>query len=139
MKEKDLDEEFGDTRAVITGLAELLDDTYKEPYPTFTKREVFFLADLLFKKPNDLILFTIADFFADNYHQGVRVFANGASYRRLQFYKHILFNNGNATKSAIQAGYSPRSAKQQGHRLLRWIQRCTGQDIRLSGFKSHQK
>ncbi len=141
MEKHDLDTKFGDTRAVIAGLAELLDTVYKEPYPVFTKREAFFLADLLFTKDKDLLLFYIADFMADNFHEGVRVFANGASYRRLEFYKQFWITKGNATKAAIQCGYSPKSAKQQGHRMLRWIQRITmqdtGENTPLSGFKGH--
>jgi len=47
---------------------------------------------------------------------------NTASLRRVLFFKHFLANNGNASRSAVQAGYSPKSAKQQGYRVLRWLQ-----------------
>jgi hypothetical protein len=138
MEDKTLDTQHIGTRDFIKTISEILED-YKEPLPRFTKREALFLTELLLHKSNDLILFTIADFLADNHHEGVRVFANGASYRRLEFFKQFWVTKGNATKSAINCGYSPKSAKQQGHRLLRWIQRNMGQDIRLSGFKGSQK
>lgn len=137
---KDLDTKFGDTRDVIAGwVAELSETYYKKPYPIFTKREAFFLTELLFTKDKDLLLFYIADYMADNFSEGVRVFANGASLRRLEFYKQFWMTRGNATKAAINCGYSPKTAKQAGHRLLRWIQNLTlqdtGKDILLSGFK----
>ena len=47
---------------------------------------------------------------------------NTPSLRRVLFFKHFLANNGNATRAAIQAGYSPKSAKQQGYRVLKWLQ-----------------
>jgi hypothetical protein len=47
---------------------------------------------------------------------------NTLTLRRVIFFKYLIGNLGNATKAAIYAGYSPRSAKQQGHRLLRWVQ-----------------
>jgi len=98
----------------------------------FSVREAIFLSELILHKQNDLVLFVIADYMADNYHSRVSVFANGASFRRLQFFKQFLLHKGNATKAAIGAGYSPKSAKQQGHRLLRWIQ--NNQHKSVSGF-----
>ena len=37
--------------------------------------------------------------------------------KRERFVRHYV-QSGNTTQSAIEAGYSPRSAKQEGHRLL---------------------
>jgi len=42
------------------------------------------------RKPNDLVLFSIADYMADNYQNGVPVFANAASIRRFHFYKYFM-------------------------------------------------
>ncbi|OGH14715.1 MAG: hypothetical protein A2860_01215 [Candidatus Levybacteria bacterium RIFCSPHIGHO2_01_FULL_37_33] len=129
---KELDKNFFDTREFVETLQIILQKKNIKNYPKFTKREVIFLTRLLFEKPNELVLFSVADFMSDNYQQGVPVFANGASYRRLQFYKHFILHTGNATKAAISSGYSQKSAKQQGHRLLRWIQR--NQEKSMSGF-----
>ena len=134
MKKKDLDRNYMNTREFLGVLTELLRD-HKEPCPKFTKREVLFLTELLLYKDNDLILFSIADFLADNYNEGVPVFANGASYRRLEFFRNFFSTRGNATKSAILSGYSPKSAKQQGYRLIRWIRRAQYDSSKsLSGF-----
>lgn len=48
---------------------------------------------------------------------------NTAMLRRVLFFKYFLANKGNATRAAILAGYSPKSAKQQGYRTLKWLQR----------------
>jgi len=134
--QRKLDQEYMDTTEFIRNLsALLLHKKYNNSYPKFTKREILFLTELLLHKPNDLILFYIADYLADNHHFGVAVFANGASQRRLLFFKNFICYKGNATKAAIASGYSPRSAKQQGHRLLRWIQR-ESHNKSLSGFAS---
>lgn len=47
---------------------------------------------------------------------------NTASLRRVLFFQYFIANSGNATRAAIQAGYSPKSAKQQGYRVLQWLQ-----------------
>lgn len=132
-EEKEVEKKVMNTREFIETFSKLfLCKKYTKPYPRFTEREVVFLTKLLLHKSNDLILFSFIDFLADNYNSGITVFANGASCRRLLFFKHFLFSKGNATKAAISAGYSAKSAKQQGHRLLRWIQH--NQNKPLSGF-----
>lgn len=47
---------------------------------------------------------------------------NTPSLRRVLFFQYFIANNGNAARAAIQAGYSPKSAKQQGYRVLKWLQ-----------------
>ena len=133
---KELDKECGNVREFAATLYEMTTSGKIKHYPKFTLREIIFLTRLLLhKKPNDLVLFSIADYMADNYQMGVPVFANGASYRRLMFFKNFILHKGNATKSAISSGYSPKSAKQQGHRLLRWIQKAQrNPSVSISGF-----
>ena len=133
---KQLDKDYIDVREFVEVLYEIVKDNKIKHYTKITTREALFLAQLLlYKKSNDLILFSIADYLADNYHDGVFTFANGASYRRLIFFRNFLMYRGNATKSAITAGYSPKSAKQQGHRLLRWIQKANrNPSVSISGF-----
>ncbi len=134
MKKKDLDRNHMDTREFLEVLTDVLKN-HKEPCPSFTTREILFLTDLLLYKDNYSVLFYIADFMSDTYQEGVKVFANGASLRRLEFYKQFISTRGNATKSAILAGYSRKTAKQQGHRLLRWIHKAQhDSSLSLSGF-----
>jgi len=127
-------EELFDSKDIIDWMYKLVHkDKTKTTYPKFNESEVSLLAGIIFQKPNDIILFHIADYMAEHYQMGVPVFANTASMRRLQFFKSYIVNNGNATKAAIEVGYSPKSAKQQGHRTLRWIQ--SNQEKSISGFK----
>jgi phage terminase small subunit len=44
--------------------------------------------------------------------------ANAAAHRRQLFIEAYMANDGNATQAAIAAGFSPKTAKQQGSRLL---------------------
>src|SRR3989344_4032207 len=125
-------EELFDSTEIIDGLHELIHtDKIKRIHPKFNRDEMAILVKIILQKPKDFILFHIADYMAEHYQMGVPVFANGASMRRLQFFKSFIVNNGNATKAAIEVGYSPRSAKQQGHRTLRWIQ--SNQEKSISG------
>jgi hypothetical protein len=128
--------DYIEVREFIETLNEIAKENKNKDYSKLTIKEAVFLTDLLLnRKSKDLILFSIADYLAENYHKGVSTFANGASYRRLMFYKNFLAHNGNATKATISAGYSPKSAKQQGHRLLRWIQKAQqSPSVSVSGF-----
>lgn len=72
-------------------------------------------------KEIDYVLAFALNQFNKNKLMGIGL-SNTASLRRVVFFKHFLMNKGNATQSAIKAGYSPKSAKQQGYRTLKWIQ-----------------
>ena len=112
------------TQEVIKGLQ----DTRKEKnynlklQPLFSLAEFVFLKDLIFKKEKNAILISALDYISDKKLLGFG-FSNTASLRRVLFFQHFLGNMGNATKAAIASGYSPNSAKQQGHRVLKWIQK----------------
>lgn len=93
-----------------------------KPLPKFTIREMQFIRDLIFLKPKDLVYFYIADAIANRTEIGADIF-NSKSYRKYKFLMEYIRSRGNATRAAINSGYSPRSAKQQGYRLLRQIQR----------------
>lgn len=74
------------------------------------------------KKEREEILVEFLDYFCDSELMGFKL-SNTSSLRRVLFFKYFLLNKGNATKSAIQAGYSPKSAKQQGYRVLQWVKK----------------
>lgn len=93
----------------------------KKPLPVFTLREALFVRDLIFMKPKDLVYFYIADHIGKE-HSKFSLFYS-RDHKRYMFFKNFIMTNGNATKAAIMSGYSPRSAKQQGHRALRYIQK----------------
>lgn len=44
---------------------------------------------------------------------------NSRLLRQRLFLKAFVKNKGNAARAAIEAGYSPKSARQQGHRILK--------------------
>lgn len=93
-----------------------------KPLPRFTINEALFIRDLIFLKPRDIVYFYIADHIRLKAQiEGIHMF-NSISYRRYNFIWHFLECKGNATKAAILAGYSPRSAKQQAHRILKQTQ-----------------
>jgi phage terminase small subunit len=54
----------------------------------------------------------------------------GASARHALFVEAYLQNGGNATQAAISAGYSPKTAKQQGARLLTHVDVSTAVEKR---------
>lgn len=87
----------------------------------FEQEEIGFICNLILTKKKDLAFMTAVEYIADTRLFGIRSL-NTASLRRIKFYKSFMLGKGNATRAAIDAGYSPRSAKQQGHRVLKWIQ-----------------
>jgi len=93
-----------------------------DPLPKFTLKEALFIRDLIFHKPPDLVYFYLADHIGSQTEIGRAGMFNSRDYRRYEFLKHFIMNRGNATKAAILAGYSPRSAKQQGYRIIKKIQ-----------------
>jgi hypothetical protein len=100
------------------------DDKFKRPnpLPEFTLKEALFIRDLIFQKPKDIVYFYFFDHISERSEVGKCGLFNSKGYRRYLFSKHFLECRGNAAEAARRAGYSPRSAKQQGHRLLRQIQ-----------------
>lgn len=92
----------------------------QKPLPIFKLKEVLFIRDLIFWKPKDLVFYYIADDIRNrNEFSGL---FNTKDYRMYDFMMNFLKYKGNSTKAAIASGYSPRSAKQQGHRVLLRIQ-----------------
>ena len=101
------------------------DKDFKKPdrLPKFTLKEALFIRDLIFQKPKDLVFFYLMDHIRHQTEIGRMGLFNARGFRLYRFLAGFVENMGNCTKAAIYAGYSPRSAKQQGHRALRKIQR----------------
>ena len=93
-----------------------------KPLPEFTIKEMLFIRDLIFLKPKDIVYFYLTDHIANRTKISGASLFDGRGYRKYLFLKNFLIHKGNSTRAAISAGYSPRSAKQQGHRILRRIQ-----------------
>lgn len=78
--------------------------------PTFSKEEIQALADLLFFKSPYVVLKVYERLPKEK----------GLPLRRRMFISHLLGDaKGNAAKAARLAGYSPKSAKQIAHKLMR--------------------
>lgn len=113
------------TKELLVHLTRLLESREKmgiKKYKKFNVREMAMLEDIFLDRNYSNLLFYIADFISDNYQLGMEI-TNAPTLRRLSFFKHLL-TTGNATKAAIKSGYSPKSAKQQGYRTLKWIIRA---------------
>ena len=93
-----------------------------EPLPEFTLKEALFIRDLIFFKPKDVVYFYLADHLAERTGFGWQGLFNSRAYRHYTFLKEYIICGGNATKAAVLSGYSRKSAKQQGYRVLRRIQ-----------------
>lgn len=102
-----------------------LDKKFKKPdtLPMFNLKEALFIRDLIFQKPKDLVFFYIMDHMRNRTEVGRMGMFNARGYRLYRFWAGFVENMGNCTKAAIYAGYSPRSAKQQGYRALKRLQR----------------
>ncbi len=107
-------------------LIETLEILYKSkdypkshPSPKFDMEEIAFIADIIFNKPYSALPLLVADFILEK-TDSRHFLTNGPTVRRLKFLKNML-STFNATKSAIAAGYSPKTAKQQGYRTIREI------------------
>lgn len=109
---------------VIDGFSDMYNENfYKlEKYPKFTIEEIKLIYDLVFLKKRDPIFLQILDYITDNHFLGMDI-NNTASLRRIEFFRNFLTNKGNATRAAIASGYSSKSAKQAGYRVLKWIQK----------------
>ena len=97
---------------------------FKKPkiLPEFTIEEVRFIRDLIYFKPKTIVFFYLAKQIAERTEVGKAGFFNSRGFRKYRFFQHYIENLGNATKAAIAAGYSSRSARQQGHRVVKEIQ-----------------
>jgi len=97
---------------------------YKKPkhLSKFNIQEARFIRDLIFWKPKDLVFFYVMDHIRSKTEIGRMKMFSTKGYRLYQFWAGFVENRGNCTKAAIYAGYSPRSAKQQGHRALKRLQ-----------------
>lgn len=120
-----------DSEELIQVLSDLCSDKdFERPkkLPKFTLKELLFIRDLIFRKPHDIVYFYLADHIGEKTEIGRMSLFNSKGYRKYLFLKNFFECKGNATKTAILSGYSPRSAKQQGHRILREIQWFCGRD-----------
>jgi len=120
MKNKKLD-----TKELLYNLVLLLEDAdydKKTPFPKFNLREFYFIRDLIFWKPRGLVFLYMADHIMNHTAVHDIPMFNAPSFKKLQFLRNFFENMGNAKEAAIKAGYSPKTAKQQGHRILREIQ-----------------
>lgn len=104
----------------------------RKPLPVFSLEEAFFITDLIFFKPHGIVFFYLADAIANRTELGRMGMFNGRGYRKYRFINCFLKCWGNSTKAAICAGYSPRSAKQQGYRILKQIQNMQRAERRIS-------
>ena len=102
-------------------LAKNDDYKIKEPYPKFTIQEARFMRDLIFWKPKGLIFHYLADEVINRNSLKDLPMFNAPSLKKLGFFYNML-SLMTAKDAAIKAGYSPHTAKQQGHRILREIQ-----------------
>lgn len=110
---------------LIALLIELADEPQykkKQPHSTFNIQEARFIRDIIFNKPKGLLFHYLADHLMNDTPLRQLPMFNAPSIKKLRFIHNFLGRPGNATKAAIAAGYSPRTAKQQAHRTLREIQ-----------------
>ena len=105
---------------VVCLLMELLvEDEYKKkkPCPKFNIQEFWFIRDLIFWKRKGLLFYSLADYLMNNTSLRQLPMFNAPSMRKLQFiYNFISLKSGK--QSAIDAGYSPKTAAQQASRIL---------------------
>lgn len=99
------------------------DDNYKikKPYPKFNIQEARFIRDLIFWKPKGLLFHYLADNIINRDGLKELPMFNAPSMRKLNFVYEFL-GSKSAKEAAIKAGFSPHTAKQQAHRILRQIQ-----------------
>ena len=109
-------------KELIYTLVELLENkeySKKLPYPKFNIQEARFIRDLIFHKQKGLLFSYLADYFMNNSTLTNTPF-NGPWVRKLRFFYYLL-ETFNATKAAKMAGYSQKTARQQGCRLVKEI------------------
>lgn len=109
---------------VVQGLVEIINKGKFEVSKTtrFSIQDFIFIASLIFKKNKNFMIISMLDYLNKNGFMGLGI-SNTATLRRIIFFQNFIGNKGNARKAAISAGYSPRCAKQQGYRVLKWIQK----------------
>jgi len=90
------------------------------PLPEFTVEECRFIRDLIFHKPKELAFFYAVRFIGNKTEVGMGIF-NSKRYRQYLFLKGFFANRGNSAAAARDAGYSARTARQQGYRILKGI------------------
>lgn len=96
-------------------------NTPKKPNPKFVLDEIIFIIQTIFYKPYKDLPLVLIDFITNHYLSGIKL-TNSATFRRIEFLKNFVLYTGNSAKAAIASGYSPKSAKQQGYRTLKWLQ-----------------
>ena len=112
------------SKQLIVSLAWLLrNEEYekKKPYPKFNIQEARFIRDLIFQKPKGLLFHYLADEIINRDCLKYLPMFNAPSIKKLNFICEFL-SSKSAKEAAIKAGFSPHTAKQQAHRILRQIQ-----------------
>ncbi len=89
----------------------------KKKYPVFTFEEGRFILQTLYNKPYKYLPIAFAEFIAS---RSEYPFTKPRNVRRLKFVYEFI-SCGSATEAARRAGYSPKCAKQQAYRTLKWI------------------
>lgn len=110
---------YKDVVKILNILSGASDYKKSRPHAKFTEEEVSFIIGYIFHKNlvYKEIPGAVAGLIESNHMLGYPI--SPTNYRYVRFYKHFIMSGGNATKAAIAAGYSPRTAKQQGYRLLK--------------------
>ena len=113
-----------DSKELIEQLQLLI--SYKQykrpnPLPTFNTQEIYFIRDLIFRKPDNLLFLYLAYFLMNETKLKHLPIFNVPSIKKLRFIMNIL-SSRSATEAAIKAGYSIKTAKQQASRLVKEIQ-----------------
>jgi len=105
---------------ILEGFKESKKYKKPNPLPEFTIEECRFIRDLIFWKQKDLAFLYIANHIGNKTEIGMNIFSS-KRYRQYLFLKGFFQNRGNSAKAARLAGYSPKTARQQGYRILKNI------------------
>jgi hypothetical protein len=92
----------------------------------FKPAEIAMLEEIIFGEKYTSLPFYVADYVSNCHMDGIEI-ANAPTIKRLKFLRYML-GGLNAKEAAIRAGYSKKSAKQQGYRTLKAIQRLVNEE-----------
>lgn len=110
------------SQQLIQILSKSCENKSQKDLPLFTTKETNFIIDLIFNKSDNLAYLYIIEYILDKTKMDKSILFNSMNYKRYLFLMNYFKCKGNATRAAILSGYSYKSAKQQGHRILKEIQ-----------------
>ena len=110
------------SKQLIKILSKSCKNKSQKDLPLFTTKETNFIIDLIFNKSDNLAYLYLIEDIVDSTDIGKPILFNSMNYKRYLFLINYFKCKGNATRAAILSGYSYKSAKQQGHRILKEIQ-----------------